>query len=137
MRRNEPFSRGQKKLGLFLMITAHTMLLVGLYQWFVGPWGLRQIQELGMGGVMKNSISRFWAIEHLTGMLAAIVLITIGRSASKKAIPDRDKHKKMFWMFFIAFVLIMASVPWPGRQVERPLLPGTERSADVYNNPAD
>lgn len=137
MTRNEPISKGHKKIGLFLMITAHTMLLVGIYQWIVGPWGLKQIQELGMGGVMKNSISRFWAIEHLAGMLIAIILITIGRGAIKKPIADRAKHKKMFWMFFIAFILIMASVPWPGREVARPLFPGTERPAEIYNDPTE
>ena len=137
MRRNEPISKGDKKIGLFLMIIAHSMLLVGFYQWFVGPWGLKQFQELGMGGVMKNSIARFWAVEHMVGMLIAIILITIGRGAIKKPITDRAKHKKMFWMFFIAFILIMASVPWPGRQVGRPLLPGGERSAEIYNKPVE
>ncbi len=137
MRRNEPFSRGDKKIGLFLMIIAHTMLLVGIYQWVVGPWGLKQFQQLGMGGVMKNSIARFWAVEHMLGMLIAIVLITIGRSVSKKPIADRLKHKKMFWMFFGAFILVMASVPWPGRKVSRPLFPGAERTAEMYNQPVN
>jgi hypothetical protein len=135
MRRNEPFSKGDKKIGLFLMIVAHTMLLIGLYQWIAGPWGLKQFQQLGMGGVMKNSIARFWAVEHMLGMIISIVLITIGRSAAKKNISDRAKHKKMFWMFFIAFIIIIASVPWPGRQVGRPLLPGMSQSAQV-NTPA-
>ena len=124
MRRNEPFSKGDKKITLFLMITAHTMLLIGLYQWFAGPWGLQQFTNLGMKGVMQNSVARFWAVEHITIMLIAIVLITIGRGAAKKKITDRAKHKKMFWMFFIAFILILAAVPWPGRNVGRPLLPG-------------
>src|SRR3954453_4758530 len=65
---NKPFTNGDKKTGLFLMISAHIMLLIGLYQWFAGP-GLHSIQELGMKGVMQNSAARFWAIEHITGML--------------------------------------------------------------------
>src|SRR5205823_14562893 len=68
----KPFTNGDKKTGLFLMIAAHTTFLVGLYQWLVGPWGIKNIQNLGMSAVMKNSIYRYWAVEHLTGKLIAI-----------------------------------------------------------------
>ncbi len=37
---NKAYTDGDRKVSLFLMITAHVMLLIGLYQWFVGPWGL-------------------------------------------------------------------------------------------------
>lgn len=129
MRRNEPFSPGDKKIGLFLMIVAHTMLLIGLYQWFAGDWGLKQFQNLGMKGVMQDSVSRFWAVEHLVGNLIAITLITIGKGAAKKNISDRAKHKKSFWCFFIAFLILLATIPWPGRQVARPLLPGMDQTS--------
>lgn len=120
-----PYTAGDKKTGLYLMIAAHTTLLIGLYQWFVGPWGLRNISALGMGEIMKNATYRFFAVEHLTGMLIAIVLITIGKGVAKKSIPDAAKHKKAFWMFLIAFIIILLSVPWPFREsVGRPLLPG-------------
>ncbi len=33
---NKPFTAGDKKAGLFLMIAAHTTFLVGLYLWFAG-----------------------------------------------------------------------------------------------------
>jgi 4-hydroxybenzoate polyprenyltransferase len=89
---------------------------------------LKQIQNLGMTGVMQNAVSRFWAIEHPTGNLIAIVLITIGRGAAKKKVSDRAKHKKSFWCFLIAFVILMATIPWPGRQVARPLFPGMEQT---------
>lgn len=121
---NKPFSNGDKKTGLFLMIAAHTMLLIGLYQWFVGPWGLHNIQAIGMKAVMQNNVFRFWAIEHITGMLIAIILITIGRGSAKKNIGDQAKHRRSFWFYFIAFVIIMVTVPWPFREVGRPLLPG-------------
>lgn len=119
-----PFTQGDKKVGLFLMISAHIQLLLGLIQWFIGPWGLKLIQNVGMSEVMKNPVYRFWAVEHNTGMLIAIILITIGRGAAKKNIPDQAKHKKSFWLYLIALILILASIPWPGREVARPLFPG-------------
>ncbi len=109
------FSAGDKKTGLFLMIAAHTTLLVGLYLWIAGPWGLANIRNLGFGDVMKDKVYRFYAIEHIFGMLVAIVLITIGRGAAKKKIPDLAKFKKSFWFFLVALIIILATVPWPFR----------------------
>lgn len=121
---NKPFTNGDKKTGLFLMISAHIMLLIGLYQWIAGPWGLRNIQNMGMKAVMQNNVYRFWGIEHITGMLAGIILITIGRILTKKNINDKAKHRRSFWFYFIAFLIIIISVPWPFREVGRPLFPG-------------
>ncbi len=121
---NKSFTNGDKKTGLFLMIAAHTMLLIGLYQWFAGPWGFQNIQKLGMKAVMQDNVYRFWAAEHITGMLIGIILITIGRGSAKKNINDKSKHSRSFWFYFIAFIVRVATVPWPFREVARPLFPG-------------
>src|SRR5678815_5091242 len=92
--RNKAFGSGHRKTGLFLMITVDIMLLLGLYQWFAGDWGLKSIQHNGMSVVMKNSVLRFFAIEHTTAMLIAIVLIHLGYSFGKKDVPDTLKHKR-------------------------------------------
>ena len=58
-------------------------------------------------------------------MFIAIALITVGRKQTKKNISDGVKHKKVFWFYFIALILILAAVPWPFREViARPLFPG-------------
>lgn len=119
-----PFTSGNRKVSLFLMISAHITLLIGLYQWIVGPVGLKLIQQLGMGPVMKDAAARFWAVEHITGMLIGIILITIANSTGKKNISPERKHKKMLWLYLFALIVIFASVPWPFREVARPLFPG-------------
>lgn len=125
MTSNRPYNNGDRKTGLFLMIAAHTTLLIGLYQWAFGRYGLRNITTMGVGGVMKDAFHRFFVIEHMVGMIIAIVLITIGKGVAKKNIPDTAKHKKAFWMFLIAFVIILISIPWPFREdIGRPLFPG-------------
>jgi hypothetical protein len=117
-------SAGDKKIDLFLMVAAHITLLIGLYQWFAGPWGYKLIKNAGMSDVMKNDQFRFWAIEHISGMLIAIILITIGRGAVKRSI-DWRAHKKAFWFFFIALLIILVTVPWPFRAgIGRPWFPG-------------
>jgi hypothetical protein len=123
MTAGKPFTAGDKKTGLFLMIAAHTILLVGIYQWIAGPWGLQNIENMGFKAVMKDPVARFYAVEHLSGMLVAIILITIGRGVGKKNIPDAAKHKKTFWFFLIALIIILACIPWPFRVgIARPLL---------------
>lgn len=121
---NKLFTNSDTKIGLFLMIAAHTMLLIGLYQWFAGTWGFRNIQSMGMKAIMHDKVYRFWVVEHFAGMLIGIILITIGRGSAKKNVNDKSKHSRSFWFYFIAFIIIMASVPWPSRQPGRPLLPG-------------
>ena len=123
---NKPFTSADKKLGLLLMIAAHTTLLLGLYQYFTGSTGFALIKEYGMSEVMQNSVYRFWAIEHITGMLIAIILITIGRGVAKKPLSDDKKHKKSLFFFLAALIIILLSVPWPWRVegIGRPIFPG-------------
>lgn len=115
--RNKGFTLSHKKVGLILMICADTMLLVGLYQWFTGPWGLKNIQAVGFKEIMSNSYYRFFAIEHTTGMLLAIILIHLGYSYSKKQVPDIQKHKRSLLYYGLALLIILISVPWPFRAV--------------------
>jgi hypothetical protein len=40
-------------------------------------------------GAMKDSVLRFYAVEHLAGMLLAVVVAQVGYSISKRAPTDR------------------------------------------------
>jgi len=120
---NKPFTTGDKKLGLWLMISAHTTLLIGLYQWTLGRFGWMHVPA--EANIMKDKFWRFFLIEHPVGMLIAIVLITIGKGVAKKNIADATKHKRTAVLFTIALIIILASVPWPFREsIARPLFPG-------------
>lgn len=122
---NRPYSNGDKKIGLFLMISAHIMLLIGLYQVLAGRYGILNNSIPEGVSIMKDKFYRFFLVEHPLAMIIAIILITIGRGQAKKAIPDAAKHKKSFWFYMIALILILAAVPWPFREiVARPLFPG-------------
>ena len=114
---------GLKKTSLFLLIVAHATLLIGLYQWdFSETVGLKVLLEnMGsFGAIMKNSFARFWAVEHITGMVIAIILITIARGRAKK-----NLYGPASWLYLIALIAILASVPWPFREgIGRPWFPG-------------
>ena len=114
---NRPYIRTDNRLGLLLTIAADLMLLIGIYLWFTGPWGYKQIQAVGFSEVMKNPTGRFYVIEHLAGMLIAIILIHIGKSQGKKAMSDRAKHRRTMIFYLVALLIILASIPWPFREI--------------------
>ena len=122
---NKPLTSGDKKIGLFLMISAHIQLLIGLYEWLAGRYGVFTASIPEGVSIMKDKFYRFYMIEHPLGMLIAIILITIGRGQSKKNISDALKHKRAFWFYMIALIIILATVPWPFRDIiARPWFPG-------------
>lgn len=119
---NSAFTSGDKKSALFLMISADIQLLLGLALYYMKGWFTVLTSS---SDLMANKYNRFFAVEHLAGMLIAIILIHIGYAAAKKNIADRAKHKKLFWFTLIAVLIIMATIPWPFRElVGRPLFPG-------------
>lgn len=108
---NRPFTEGQKKLGLFTMVALHLQLVLGLLLYMMGGW----IGMLGQEGTMTNSHTRFFAVEHITIMLVAIVLGTLGHSLSKRARGDQAKNKKQALFFGLCLLLVLAGIPWPFR----------------------
>jgi len=111
------------KTSKILLISAHSTLVLGLYQYFFGAFGYALIKNTvgGMKEVMKNGAVRFWAVEHITSMILAIVLITIGHIRLKKG----AKASTTATFYLIALLLILSAIPWPFRAgIARPWLPG-------------
>ena len=106
------YAEGDRKLNLFAMVATHTQLLIGIILYLMNP--IIRLAWSHMGEVMKNGYLRHLVVEHIIGMLLAIVLITIGHSKSKKAV-GADKHKKIFLFYTLALIIIIASIPWPFR----------------------
>lgn len=103
------FTTGDKKLALFAMIAFHIQFLFGWILYFLS--GKVHFGE----GWMKNEVFRFYGMEHVLMMTIAMILITMGYSKSKKKDTDVAKYKVVAVFYTIAFVLILASIPWPFR----------------------
>ena len=114
---SRPFIKSDNRTGLLLTIFADLMLLIGIYLWFAGTWGYKQIAARGMAEVMKDPAARFYAIEHLAGMLVAIILIHVGKAQGSKQISDRAKHSRSLIFYTLALLIILASIPWPFRAI--------------------
>jgi len=114
---NRPYIRSDNRLGLLLTIFADLMLLIGIYLWFAGPLGYKLFQHDNMSTVMKDPYNRFFAVEHLAGMLIAIILIHIGKAQGKRPIGDKAKHRRTMIFYLVALLIILASIPWPFRAI--------------------
>jgi len=100
-----------RKASLWLMISAHLMLIVGIYQLFFGRYGITKGLPAGIE-LMKDKFYRFFWIEHPLMMLLAIILITGARGKAKVL-----NYKAVGLLLFIALLLILAAVPWPFREI--------------------
>jgi len=100
-----------KKITLFAMVFTHIQLLAGLALYFTSE----KVQFVE--GFMKNPVYRFYAVEHVTLMLIAIALITVGYSKAKRAASDTKKFGAVATFYLIGLILILASIPWPFRNL--------------------
>ncbi|WP_134089593.1 cytochrome B [Olivibacter sp. XZL3] len=100
------YTEGNRKLNLFTLISAHIQLLVGLALYTMSS----MVSFNDMSTVMKTANLRYWTVEHISMMVIAIVLITVGHSKSKKAIESSAKHKAIVVFYTIALVVILIAI---------------------------
>lgn len=108
---NQPWKKLDNVLGIVFTSLMDLQLIFGLVLYFF----LSPVTKLALsdfGAAMKNANLRFYAVEHLSMMLIAVVLVHIGRAKSKKAKIDRNKFKIASIFFLIALALILAAIPW-------------------------
>ena len=103
------YEKKHRLVNMFAMISLHTQLLIGLALYFTSS--KVQFTE----GWMKVAVTRFFGMEHLVGMLIAIVFVTIGHSKSKKANESAAKFKAIKLWYVLGLILILAFIPWPFR----------------------
>ena len=104
-------STAVRKTSLWLLISAHLMFVVGLYQLIAGRFGIMKGLPEGVE-LMKDKFYRFFWIEHPLMMLLAIILITVARGKAKNL-----NYKSVTWLLIIALLAIFAGVPWPFRDI--------------------
>lgn len=105
------YTSTDNKLSLALFIATHVQLLFGLILYAVSPW-----VKFG-ATTMKDSLTRYWTVEHIFIMLIAVVLITLARSTSKKLSSSGAKHKRMFIFNLIALLVILVAIQMSQRGI--------------------
>ena len=98
------------KLYKFTMIFTHVQFTLGLVLYFLSS------KVAFTEGWMKVSMFRFFGMEHLIGMLLAVLMITFAKSKAAKADSPEAAQKKARMFFVLGLVIIIAFIPWPFRE---------------------
>ena len=106
--------------GMVLVTVLDLQMLLGLLLYLVVSPNMAAIRS-DFGASMKDPVARFWGVEHITMMIAAVVLVHVGRVLGRKAATPDSKRMKQFICFGIATALMLLSTPWPGMRAGRPL----------------
>jgi|SRR6476660_9546484 heme A synthase len=110
-----------ERWALVTMMTLDIQLLLGLLLYLVVSPNMAAIRA-SFGESMRDPVARFWAVEHLTAMLAAVILAHVGRVLARKAKTPDALRLRLLVCFGLATVLMIVGMPWPGRPGGRPLL---------------
>jgi hypothetical protein len=114
-----PWTPQDELWGLLLTVSVDLQFVVGIVLYILSP-----ITRLGLrnfAAAMQINVARFFTIEHVIGMVAAIALVHIARVKIRKATDAERKHRLAMLLYGIALVLMLISIPWPGLPVARPL----------------
>ncbi|MGY6562105.1 MAG: hypothetical protein ACXITV_08360 [Luteibaculaceae bacterium] len=109
---NSKYMKGDNRNSLITLIVCHLQLLIGWILYFLSP--IVSV-ALNSGEIMKDTVYRYWSVEHASTMTIAIILITVGRARGKKVSTDTAKFKTQAIFFLLGLILILASIPWPFR----------------------
>ena len=109
---NRAFEKGDNTASVALLGLAHLQLVLGLLQYFVFNGYYRNFSD--MAATMKNPVARYFTVEHITIMILAIAAVQVGRTPSKKAADDTEKHKKLAVWTTIATVLVVVGLSMKG-----------------------
>ena len=111
LRKKDFYAKSDRLVNMFAMVSLHIQLVIGLILYFTS------VKVSFVEGWMKNQLLRFYGMEHILLMIIAIVLLTIGHAKAKRASEPSKKHKTILLFYAIGLILIIASIPWPFRQL--------------------
>jgi hypothetical protein len=90
---------------------AHVQLIIGMIFYFKSP--VVQYFWKNFNEAKESFEHLFFGLIHISLMITAVVMITIGSALAKRKPSDKDKFKTMGIWFSIALIIIFIAVPWP------------------------
>jgi len=102
------------------MMALDLQMLIGLILYLGLSPNMQEILN-HFGESMRRADTRFWAVEHITAMIAAVALSHVGRILARRAPNPAAKRTRLLITFGLATLLMVVGMPWPGRPGGRPL----------------
>ena len=116
----KPWTPADDRAGFWFVTAVDLQMLLGILLYgFLSPITRQAFGDFG--AAMKDPTQRFWAVEHIAGMLIGLALVHVGRVRTRRTDSLR-RHKVAAIFFGLALVAILVSIPWPGMPAGRPLL---------------
>jgi len=82
-------------------------------------------------GGLKLSELRFFGLEHVVMMLAAVAVADAGRARSKRSADPKSRRRRVAFTSGIPLLLMLAAVPWPFMPAKRPLFRSPPAAAQI------
>lgn len=115
------WGRSDGRAGLLYVISLDLQVLVGFIIYLLfSPLTIGAVRNLGVA--MSDRTLRFWAIEHATLMILALVVAHVGRARVRNATEDRRRYGRAALYYTVSWLLVLAGTPWPFLSYGRPLL---------------
>jgi heme A synthase len=112
-----------ERWSMFAVTSLDLQMLLGLIMYLGVSPNMREILA-HFGDSMRDPVARFWAVEHLTAMFAAVAAAHVGRVLARKARTPDAKRRRVLVCFGVATVLMLVGIPWPNRPGGRPYFRG-------------
>jgi hypothetical protein len=93
------------------LIMMHLQLVFGLVLYFISPKVIFEFSS------MQDKILRFFLVEHISLMVIAIILVTIGYIRADRAVTEIKRYKNIIIYYSIVLLIILAAIPWPFREL--------------------
>src|SRR5207244_7462934 len=100
------------RLGLFFMMVLDIQMLLGLLLYLVlSPFTTAALHDFG--AAMRNPALRFWAVEHVSLMFFAVVIVHVGRVLARTARTPQAQRTRQIVCVTLATIAMSAATPSP------------------------
>lgn len=106
----KPYTKADGVIRSVTTTTAHIQLVIGVWLYCISPVVSYFLHNFSTA-VRERQI-RFFGMEHITMMVIAITVLTIGSAKVKRKTTDEQKFKTMAVWFTVTLLIILSSIPW-------------------------
>ncbi len=115
-----PWGTTEARTNLVYVIAVDVTVTLGLILYFfLSP--IAQAALGDFGAAMRSSELRFWGLEHMAGMIVALVLAHAASVIVRRGATDMARYRRQLIWFGLSLLVVLLSIPWPFSAVARDL----------------
>jgi hypothetical protein len=115
-----PWTDADRRANLLATVSLDIQMLLGLLLYlFLSPVTIGAFGDFG--AAMRAPAVRYWAVEHPSMAIVALVVAHVGNVLARKGGSDLARHRRGVVCFALVLVLLLLAIPWPWVANGRPL----------------